>query len=160
MAAVPRPVGARRAELARASVLALARGSRLALTLAVAIVSCAVLLGCASDAEARHPARASKNVETGRASYYGGDFNGRRTASGERYDPRKLTAAHKTLPLGTLIRVTRTSGGAAGQSVEVRVNDRCGCSHGRVVDLSLAAAQRLHMLSAGVVPVRIEVVHR
>jgi rare lipoprotein A len=153
-------VGARRAELARASALALAWASRLALTLAAAVVASAVLLGCASDAEARRPPRASKNVETGHASYYGGDFNGRRTASGERYDPRKLTAAHKTLPLGTLIRVTRTSGGTAGRSVEVRVNDRCGCSHGRVVDLSLAAAQRLHMLNAGVVPVRIEVLHR
>jgi rare lipoprotein A len=145
-------VGAKRAELARARALALG--------LAAVVVAGAVLLGCAADAEARRPARASKEVETGHASYYGANFNGRRTASGERYDPRKLTAAHKTLPLGTLIRVTRTSGSTAGSSVEVRVNDRCGCTHGRVVDLSLVAAKRLHMLNAGVVPVKIEVLHR
>jgi rare lipoprotein A len=144
-------VSRKRAELARASALALGLAAAVAGTL---------LLGCAADAEARRPARASKDVQEGRASYYGGAFNGRRTASGERYDPRKLTAAHKTLPLGTLIRVTRTSGGADGPSVEVRVNDRCGCPHGRVVDLSLAAAKRLHMLDAGVVPVRVEVLSR
>lgn len=144
----------RRAELARASALALGLAAAVAGTL---------LLGCAADAEARRPARVARalaEVQEGRASYYGGAFNGRRTASGERYDPRKLTAAHKTLPLGTLIRVTRTSGGADGPSVEVRVNDRCGCPHGRVVDLSLAAAKRLHMLDAGVVPVRVEVLSR
>ena len=118
------------------------------------VVASAIWLGCATDAEARRP---SKDVETGEASYYGAKFDGRRTASGERYDPRKLTAAHKSLPLGTRIRVTRTSGGVEGPSVEVRVNDRCGCTHGRVVDLSRAAAQHLHMLNAGVVAVRIEV---
>jgi rare lipoprotein A len=134
-----------------------ARAPGLALGLAVIVVAGAVLLGCAADAEARRPARATKDVQEGHASYYGEGFDGRRTASGERYDPRKLTAAHKTLPLGTRVRVTRTSGGASGPSVEVRVNDRCGCTHGRVIDLSLAAARRLHMLGSGVVPVRIEV---
>jgi len=141
----------------------------LALGAAAAIVAGGVLLGCAASAEARRPggasearrpARGSGAVETGHASYYGPKFNGRRTASGERYDPRKLTAAHKTLPLGTWIRVTRTSGGGDGPSIDVRVNDRCGCTHGRVVDLSQAAAQHLHMLNAGVVPVRLEVVSR
>jgi rare lipoprotein A len=138
---------ASRAELGRAPTLALA----------AAVVAGAVLLGCATDAEARH---AAHGVQTGHASYYGENFAGRRTASGERYDPRKLTAAHKALPLGTIIRVTRTSGGVDGPSVEVRVNDRCGCTHGRVVDLSRAAAERLHMLNVGVVPVRIEIVRR
>ena len=131
-----------------------------AAVLAGAVIAGAVLLGCATDAEARRPAHAAGAVETGHASYYGPKFDGRRTASGERYDPRKMTAAHKSLPLGTRIRVTRTSGGADGPSVEVRVNDRCGCSHGRIVDLSRAAAQRLHMLDAGVVPVRVEVLAR
>jgi rare lipoprotein A len=96
-------------------------------------------------------------IQNGSASYYGAKFNGRRTASGEPYDPKKMTAAHKTLPMGTRIRVTRTSHGKEGPSVEVRVNDRCGCTHGRIVDLSLAAAKRLGMLQSGVVPVRIEV---
>ena len=118
----------------------------------------ALLLGCASDAEARRRGAAVARVEEGRASYYGAEFTGRRTASGERYDPKKLTAAHKWLPLGTRLRVTRL--GAGDPSVEVRVNDRCGCSHGRIVDLSEAAARRLHMLQAGVVPVRIEVLPR
>jgi rare lipoprotein A len=141
-------VGPSRAEPARA------RG------LAVVVVAAVVLLGCATAVEARRAARATGSVENGRASYYGAKFNGRRTASGERYDPRKMTAAHKSLPLGTWIRVTRTSGGTPGASVDVRVNDRCGCPHGRVVDLSAAAAQHLHMLQAGVVPVRVEVLRK
>ena len=114
-------------------------------------------LGCAGDTEARRSARPVKKVQTGTASYYGGEFDGRRTASGERYDPRKMTAAHKSLPLGTRIRVTRTSHGKDGPSVEVRVNNRCGCTHGRIVDLSLAAAKQMRMLQTGVVPVRLEV---
>ena len=134
-----------------------ARASARVVALLAIVVASAVWLGCATDAEARRSAHASRDVETGEASYYGAKFDGRRTASGERYDPRKLTAAHKSLPLGTRIRVTRTTGGVEGPSVEVRVNDRCGCTHGRVVDLSRAAAQRLHMLNAGVVAVRIEV---
>jgi rare lipoprotein A len=140
-----------RAERARAAWLALG------LVAVILVVAGVALLGCAADAEARRPARATKEVQEGHASYYGDGFDGRRTASGERYDPRKLTAAHRSLPLGTRVRVTRTSGGVDGPSVEVRVNDRCGCTHGRVIDLSLAAARRLHMLGSGVVPVRIEV---
>jgi rare lipoprotein A len=116
-----------------------------------------LLLGCATDAEARRATATKGDVQTGSASYYGAKFNGRRTASGEPYDPKKMTAAHKTLPMGTRIRVTRTSHGKEGPAVEVRVNDRCGCTHGRIVDLSLAAAKRLGMLQSGVVPVRIEV---
>lgn len=135
-----------------------ARAGWLGLVVVVLVAAGAALLGCAADAEARRPARATKDVQEGHASYYGEGFDGRRTASGERYDPRKFTAAHKSLPLGTRVRVTRTSGGVDGPSVEVRVNDRCGCTHGRVIDLSLAAARRLHMLGSGVVPVRIEVV--
>ena len=92
-------------------------------------------------------------VEEGRASYYARHFEGRRTASGETYDPERMTAAHRTLPFGTWIRVTRVG----GASVDVRVNDRCGCGGGRIVDLSRAAARRLDMMRAGVVPVTLEV---
>jgi rare lipoprotein A len=145
-----------RADVTRAGARGLAR----VLALLALVVASAVWLGCATDAEARRPARAAREVETGDASYYGAKFDGRRTASGERYDPRKLTAAHKSLPLGTRIRVTRTTGGVDGPSVEVRVNDRCGCTHGRIVDLSRAAAMRLHMLNDGVASVRLEVVPR
>ncbi len=97
------------------------------------------------------------DAQEGRASYYGRRFVGRKTASGERYDPRLLTAAHRDLPMGTVIRVTRLPD---GPSVQVRVNDRCGCTHGRDLDLSEAAARRLDMLKRGVVPVRIEVLGR
>ena len=123
----------------------------------VLAAAAAVLLSCASSSEARRPTARVGQIQKGSASYYGAKFNGRRTSSGERYDPRKMTAAHKSLPLGTRIRVTRTSHGEDGPSVEVRVNDRCGCTHGRIVDLSLAAAKKLHMLQTGVVPVRLEV---
>jgi rare lipoprotein A len=92
-----------------------------------------------------------------RASYYSRAFAGRKTASGEPYDPKLFTAAHATLPMGTILRVTRLP---AGPSVEVRVNDRCGCTHGRQLDLSEAAARRLDMLRAGVAQVRIEVLGR
>lgn len=148
----------RRGEPARALAPGVAVAALLVFVVVVVVVFGAVLLGCATDAEARRRGGAGGVVEEGRASFYGAEFNGRRTASGERYDPRKLTAAHKSLPLGTRLRVTRVGGG--DPSVEVRVNDRCGCAHGRIVDLSLAAARRLDMVRAGVVPVRVEVLSR
>jgi rare lipoprotein A len=92
------------------------------------------------------------------ATFYASRFAGRRTASGERYDPGALTAAHRTLPLGTVVRVTRVDG--SGGAVLVRINDRGPYASGRIIDLSLAAARRLQMLQAGVVRVRLEVVSR
>ena len=89
-----------------------------------------------------------------RASYYSRALVGRKTTSGEPYDPRLFTAAHATLPMGTILRVTRLPD---GPSVEVRVNDRCGCTHGRQLDLSEAAARRLNLLRVGTALVRIEV---
>jgi len=135
-----------------------ARADQLLLLAAAALV--AAVAGCATTAETsgggargvEHERRGT--VQEGRASYYSDAFAGRRTASGERYDPERMTAAHPTLPLGTRIRVTRVDD---RRSVEVRVNDRCGCGGGRIVDLSRRAARHLDMLHAGVVPVRIEV---
>jgi rare lipoprotein A len=92
------------------------------------------------------------------ATYYANRFAGRKTASGERYDPRQLTAAHKTLPLGTVVRVTRVDG--EGDAVLVRINDRGPYAAGRIIDLSMAAARRLQMLKDGVVRVRVEVIER
>jgi len=89
----------------------------------------------------------------GRASWYGPRFAGRRTASGERFDPRKLTAAHKTLPLGTRVRVTNLHN---GRSVLVRINDRGPYVGGRVIDLSQAAARQLGMLRRGVASVIVQ----
>jgi rare lipoprotein A len=93
-------------------------------------------------------------VETGYASWYGHPYHGRRTASGEVYDMHQLTAAHRTIPLGTWLVVTRTD---TGQSVEVRVNDRGPFVDGRIVDLSYAAARVLGADRAGVVPVALRI---
>jgi rare lipoprotein A len=129
---------------------------RTAIVVAVAIVAgIGVVLGCASEASARRGAARIGQVQNGRASYYGKEFEWRRTASGERYDPNGLTAAHKTLPFGTRVRVTRRPD---GPSVILKVNDRCGCTHGRIIDVSRAAAHKLDMIKVGVVKVRLEVV--
>ena len=115
-----------------------------------------VALGCASAEGARKGGTPIGRVEHGKASYYGHGFAGRKTASGERFDPNAMTAAHPSLPFGTRIRVTRQN----GASVTVRVNDRCGCPGGRIVDLSEGAARKLGMIKDGVVAVRVEVVGR
>lgn len=95
-------------------------------------------------------------VQSGSGSYYSDAFAGRATASGVAYEPRGFTAAHRNLPLGTVLRVTRLDG---GQSVYVRVTDRGPYGpRGRILDLSRAAAERLGMLRAGVAKIRIEVV--
>jgi rare lipoprotein A len=95
-------------------------------------------------------------VITGLASYYANSLAGNRTANGDRYDPRRLTAAHRTLPFGTLLRVTRTD--AATPVVCVRVNDRGPfAGRRRVLDLSRRGAEALHMIGPGVVPVKVEV---
>lgn len=92
--------------------------------------------------------------EVGNASWYGHPYHGRRTASGEVYDMNDLTAAHRTLPLGTRLMVTNLD---TGQAVEVRVNDRGPFVDARVIDLSYAAARVLGVDRAGTVPVRLRV---
>lgn len=94
------------------------------------------------------------DVFEGEASWYGEAFHGRPTASGELYDQNALTAAHRSLPFGTRLRVTNAAG---GQQVTVRVNDRGPFSSSRVLDLSKAAAAELGMLSSGTAWVRVEV---
>ena len=95
--------------------------------------------------------------ERGIASYYGKKFHGRRTASGERFNMHELTAAHRTLPFGTVVRVKNLNN---GREVRVRINDRGPFKKGRIIDLSRAAAKKLNMIEAGVAPVRIKVVGR
>ena len=80
------------------------------------------------------------SFQSGKASWYGPGFHGRRTASGERFNTNDLTAAHKTLPFGTKVKVTNTK---TGQSVVVRINDRGPYAHGRVIDLSKASARAI-----------------
>lgn len=94
-------------------------------------------------------------VQTGQASWYGPGFRGKPTASGKRFRPRKRTAAHKTLPFGTVVKVTRTD---SGQSVRVVINDRGPYAGGRVIDLSRRAARKIDMIQDGVAPVEIRVV--
>ncbi|BBF94273.1 septal ring lytic transglycosylase RlpA family protein [Blastochloris tepida] len=96
--------------------------------------------------------RKAQGGQRGVASYYWQD---QRTANGERFNPNALTAAHRTLPLGTVVRVTNHRN---GNSVRVRINDRGPYVRGRVIDLSRAAAQRIGMISAGLAPVTVQVV--
>lgn len=98
-----------------------------------------------------HPA----GVQDGKASWYGGKHHGGPTASGERFNKNAMTAAHRTLKMNTRVRVTNKRN---GRSVEVRINDRGPYGRGRIIDLSEAAAKKLDMIDAGVVPVRVEVV--
>jgi rare lipoprotein A len=96
------------------------------------------------------------SVQHGTASYYSDALAGRKTASGAPYEPQGFTAAHRSFAFGTVLRVTRSDG---GQSVYVRVTDRGPFGpRGRILDLSRAAAERLGMLRAGVVTVKVEVV--
>ncbi|MGO9831213.1 MAG: septal ring lytic transglycosylase RlpA family protein [Myxococcaceae bacterium] len=106
-----------------------------------------LLLGCA---HAGHPGPST--LEEGDASYYGPGFYGHRTASGEVLRPGALTAAHRTLPFGTCVRVTVVD---SGRSVEVRINDRGPFVPGRILDVSEAAARLLQMVGRGVVRVRL-----
>ncbi len=94
-------------------------------------------------------------VTKGKASYYADKFHGRKTASGEVYDKKKLTAAHRTYAFGTVVRVTNKKN---GKSVDVRINDRGPFSSGRIIDLSRAAAEKISMVNDGVVDVEVKVI--
>ncbi|MEO6462411.1 MAG: septal ring lytic transglycosylase RlpA family protein [Candidatus Eisenbacteria bacterium] len=94
------------------------------------------------------------SAQSGVASYYGSKFEGRRTANGERYRGGEFSAAHKSLPFGTRIRVTHLR---SGRTVECRVNDRGPFKKGRIVDLSRRAAEALGIVSDGLAKVRLEV---
>ena len=113
---------------------------------AAGIVAIALIMGAAREAP--------EYVEWGEASWYGPVFHGRKTASGERFDQQKLTAARMELPLGTKAVVTNLEN---GRSVEVEINDRGPYVPGRAIDLSKAAARELGMIEAGVAPVLVEV---
>jgi rare lipoprotein A len=117
-------------------------------TLAAAAVCCGAARLTADSTPGEH--------ETGLAVYYSDKFQGRKTASGEIFDQQKLTAAHRELPFGTVVRVTNLEN---RRSVQVRINDRGPYgSRRRIIDLTREAAERLDMLRAGVVEVKVEVV--
>jgi rare lipoprotein A len=144
----------------------------------VAALACAMLFGCAQLERAPEPAPATPAPPTpappipslpappssgdtarstqqrGRISMYGNDFAGKKTASGERFDPTALTMAHRTLPFGTRVRVTNLEN---QRSVEVVVNDRGPFVSGRIADLSEAAARRIGMVADGVVEALLDI---
>ena len=100
------------------------------------------------------PSQAVSRVIEGTASWYGPGFFGNRTASGEVYRPGTLTAAHRSLPFGTMVRVTNLNN---GRSAVVRINDRGPFVGSRVIDLGHGAAQQVGLVSSGTAPVRLEV---
>jgi rare lipoprotein A len=110
-----------------------------------------VLLACAGPPSLENPTTA----ETGLGSYYAPRFDGKETASGEIYREDGLTAAHRTLPFGTLVRVTNT---VNGKNILLRVNDRGPWVEGRIIDVSYRAAQELGFLEEGLARLRVEVV--
>ena len=124
------------------------------LVLVLALYGCAARSPVAIAATpGRADARPAKSATSGRASYYGGRFHGRRTASGTRFDQNAMTAAHPTLPFGTRVRVTNL---ANRRSVLVRITDRGPFVRGRIIDLSRAAARQLGFLRKGIAVVRLE----
>ena len=116
----------------------------------VVVLSIVLVSGC----RARQNYVPEGIAQTGIASWYGPEFHGKSTSSKEIYDMNDLTAAHKTLPLGTFVMVTNLSNGRA---VTVRINDRGPFAKDRVIDLSYAAAKALDMIGPGTAPVRIDV---
>lgn len=101
---------------------------------------------------AQEPETNTDVKQTGIASWYGDEWQGRVMASGQRFDDKKMTAAHRTLPLNTQVRVTNLE---TGRSVDVTITDRGPYVDGRLIDLSKAAAKKLGMVKGGLAPVRI-----
>ncbi len=116
------------------------------------ILTGSLLAGCAGP---RAFGSSGLRSESGMASYYASVFHGRETASGETYRKEGLTAAHRTLPFGTRVRVTNLEN---GRSVVVEVTDRGPYRRERIIDLSTRAARELQMVRAGVARVRIDVI--
>lgn len=124
-----------------------------ALTVALLVA----LAGCPSGGSKSTPKSgtpARSGVQYGIASWYGGKHHGGPTASGERFDKNAMTAAHRTLRMGTRVRVTRIKN---GRVVIVRINDRGPYAKGRIIDLSEAAARKLDMIDDGIAKVKVEV---
>jgi rare lipoprotein A len=124
-----------------------------ALALLVTVGGIATHATADASMHANHPARSGKWYQIGKASWYGRRFQGHRTASGEAFDLNMLTCAHRTLPIGTLLRVTNLSN---RRSIMVRVNDRGPIPNNKIVDLSYAAARTLGFSHVGSARVRLE----
>lgn len=121
----------------------------------LAVLSAAFLTFSLLNAPTGHASQQPvMQTASGTASWYGSKFHGRRTANGERYDMHQMTAAHRTLPFGTKVRVTNQRN---GRSVVVRINDRGPFAGRRIIDLSRGAAGQIGMVNSGVAPVKLEV---
>lgn len=122
-------------------------------------IAAAIMVACAQHPKAQ--AQGERRAFIGLASYYGPGFHGNETANGETFDQRAMTAAHRTLPLGTFVRVTNLEN---GRTVVVRINDRGPYGRnfrkGTIIDLSRGAAQQLRFIKDGLVRVRVEVLHQ
>jgi rare lipoprotein A len=122
---------------------------------AVPIVSATPALLAPPITTPQNAGKRRADILRGIASWYGSVLDGHRTASGERFDMYAMTACHPTLPFGTIVRVVDLK---TRKSVVVRINDRGILSEGRIIDLSYAAAQELHITKAGIAPVALEVI--
>jgi rare lipoprotein A len=109
----------------------------------------------ASDRPVGELPGAAAYIEEGNASWYGAPFHGRRASNGEIYDMNKMTAAHRTMAFGTVVRVTNLTN---GKTAQVRITDRGPFVDNRIIDLSMAAAKAIESIGPGVVPVRLEVI--
>lgn len=128
----------------------------LACGLAASLAACAAPRPAPAPAPQPAPVAAPAAAtfsQVGTASWYGKSHNGRRTANGETYDMNDMTAAHRTLPFGSIVRVTRIDD---GRSVTVRINDRGPFARNRIIDLSAKAAQDIGMTERGIARVKIE----
>ncbi len=114
-----------------------------------------VMSGCGSSAATVKSPAGDRHEVQGLASWYGEPFHGRQTASGETYNMHQKTAAHKTLPFGTRVRVEEVG---TGRSVVVRINDRGPFVDGRVIDLSYQAASNLGMVNDGITEVELDII--
>lgn len=146
----------------RKTVLTVMRERSVLVLLATSLVP--LLVGCGSAATSQAPQTPTSTMSTapvpheeerGEASYYSDRLAGRSTASGEPYDPKAMTAAHRTLPFGAIVRIYRPKN---NQAVEVRINDRGPHTRGRIVDLSRRSAEEIGLLKDGVDDVVLTVV--
>lgn len=128
---------------------------RAGLLSAIAAAMCLGTLSTAAGTNPRIAPQTAPAAESGTASFYADKYHGKATASGEIFDMHQLTAAHPRLAFGTIVKVTNTEN---NRSVFVRINDRGPFVAGRVIDLSLAAAEELRMVKSGLAQVRLDVV--
>jgi rare lipoprotein A len=118
------------------------------------LLAALLLAGAVSGCATTRPVTAGGGRAVGLASYYAWEHDGRRTASGEAFDMRAMTAAHRTLPFGTRVRVTNLEN---GRQAVVRINDRGPFREGRIIDVSYAAARALGLIGPGIARVRLDV---